>query len=176
MAYVTDFTKTPVQMLLGLINSDNNKGYLESDCEILAPVALGTPDEGGRDTSIQIDLETLPSEVQDDFVTFFYERVALDVLFGEIAPTFREVDVELNENGLPVSASDFYNEIFRKFGVRMNETDFEYTLAEAGVITVAAVATNVAYKGNFDIAVQSSMVSRVQTTELDGFVAPTPAE
>ncbi|AQT27971.1 hypothetical protein pVa21_029 [Vibrio phage pVa-21] len=174
MAYVTDMTKRPVEMLLGLINADNNLGLVEADVEILAPQTQAA-DVDGRNTNVQIDLEVLPSEVQDDFVTFEYERIDLATLFGAIAPEFREVDVPLNENGVPAVAADFYAEILRKFGVAMNETDFSYALKSAGVITITAAAGNLAYIGSFDIAVQSSLETRVATTVLNGFTAPAAA-
>ena len=176
MAYVTDMTKRPVEMLLGLINADNNLGLVESDVEILAPQTQAA-DADGRNTNVQIDLEELPSEVEDDFVTFQYERINLATLFGDIAPEFREVDVPLNENGVPADSAVFWPEVLRKFGVAMNDADFEYALKSAGVVTISAKATNLAYIGSFDIAVQSSLVTRVATTVLNGFEAPAaPAE
>lgn len=170
--YVTDMTKRPVIMLLSLINADNNFGLVEDDVEILAPQVLGQADSDGRDTSVQIDLEVLPSEVEDDFVTFTYERVNLTALFGEISPEFREVDVPLNENGVPADAAVFYAECLRKFGVAMNTADFDYALKSTGLVTITAKASNLAYTGQFDIAVQSSLVTRVATTELAGFEEP----
>lgn len=168
MAYVTDMTLSPKNMLLGLINADNNLGIVESEAEVLAPVAI-TPDGEGRDTSVQVDLEVLPSEVEDDFVTFTYTRIDLATLFGAIAPTFREVDVPLNESGVPADADAFYAEVLRKFGVFMDTTNFTYALKSAGVITISAIATNLAYTGSFDISVESSLASRIATVVLDGF-------
>lgn len=176
MAYVTDMTKRPVEMLLGLINADNNLGLVESDVEILAPQTQAA-DAEGRNTNVQIDLEVLPSEVQDDFVTFEYERIDLAALFGDISPEFREVDVPLNENGVPADSAVFWPEVQRKFGVAMNDADFEYALKSAGIVTISAKAGNLAYIGSFDIAVQSSLETRVATTVLNGFEAPAaPAE
>lgn len=171
--YVTDMTKRPVEMLLGLINNDNNFGLVEADVEILAPTTIASPDEYGRDTSVQIDLEVLPSEVEDDFVTFTYIRIDLANLFSQFAPSVREVDVPLNLNGVPADAAVFYAEILRKFGVAMNTEDFEYELKSAGVITVKAKPTNLAYQGAFDINIGASLKTRVATTILDGFEIPT---
>lgn len=170
-AYTPDFTKTPAELILGLVNHDNNKGYLVADVEMLEPT-VQTPDADGRDTYIDIDLEVDPSEQEDDFVRFFYERVSLSTLFSLVNPNFREVDVPLNDNGLPVDAATFYAEILRKFGVAMTETDFEYALKSANVITVKAKATNVAYTGEFDIAVANSLATRIVNTVLNGFEAP----
>jgi len=89
MAYVTDMTKRPVEMLLGLINADNGLGIVESEVEILAPVVQAA-DADGRNTTVDIDLSVLPSEVEDDFVTFSYERIELATLFGECNPSFRD--------------------------------------------------------------------------------------
>lgn len=172
--YVTDMTKRPVEMLLGLINNDNNLGLVESECEILAPQTQ-TADADGRNTSVKIDLEELPSEVEDDFVTFFYERISLENLFSKCGPVFREVDVPLNENGVPADSAVFWAEVSRKFGVAMNDADFEYALKSTGVVTITAKATNLSYIGAFDIDVQNSLATRVATTVLDGFDAPTVA-
>jgi len=174
MAYVTDMTKRPVEMLLGLINADNGLGIVESEVEILAPVVQAA-DADGRNTTVDIDLSVLPSEVEDDFVTFSYERIELATLFGECNPSFREVDVPLNVNGVPADAAVFYAEIERKFGVAFTTADYDYSLKSAGVVTIAAKATNLAYIGTFDINVSSSLVARVATTTLDGFEAPAAA-
>lgn len=171
MAYVTDMTKRPVEMLLGLINADNNLGLVEADVEILAP-QVQAADVDGRNTNVQIDLETLPSEVQDDFVTFEYERIDLAALFSQIVPEFREVDVPLNENGVPTDSAVFWAEIQRKFGVAMNDVDFGYSLKSAGIVTISATVGNLAYTGQYDIVVQNSLETRVDNRQLNGFNAP----
>lgn len=169
MAYVTNFTKRPVEMLLGLINTDNNFGLIESDVALknLAPVA--TPEGKTYDTVVEIDL--LTNEVQDDFVTFHYKRIALAELFSLVAPAVREVDVALNESGVPADGAVFYAEVLRKFGVAMTAADFDYNLKAPGVITISAKASNLAYTGSVDVAIVDSLVSRIANTLLDGFAA-----
>jgi len=169
--YVTDMTKRPIEMLLGLINNDNGFGFVESDVEILAPQTQDA-DEAGRNTSVMVDLEELPSEAEDDFVTFTYERIDLQTLFGQASPSFRQVDVPLNGSGVPEDSDVFYTELLRKFGVAFNEADFSYVPKSAGVITIAAAATNLAYIGEFDITVGSSLATRVPNVILAGFEIP----
>lgn len=171
MAYITDMTKTPIQMLLGLINADNDFGLLPVEVNALAPV-ITVADVDGRNTKIDIDLLVIPSEVEGDFVEFKYERIDLGTLFSQAGASFREVDVPLNVNGVPADASVFYAEILRKFGVAMNTTDFAYSLKAAGVITITANVANVAYIGSFDITVGNSLQTRVATKVLDGFEIP----
>ena len=70
MAYVTNFTKTPLEMLLGLINNDNNFSMVPADVavrnlEVITQAPSGNP----ANTSIEIDL--LTNEVTDDFATFY---------------------------------------------------------------------------------------------------------
>lgn len=173
--YVTDMTKKPIEMVLGLLNNDNNLGLVEADVELKGLTVVETPEGKIFNTSIDIDLLTMPSEVVGDFVTFFYKRVDLTELFGDISANFREVDVPLNENGLPVDNAVFYAEALRKFGVAMTDEDFEITKKANGVLTVTAKATNIAYLNSFDIAVIDSLASRVAITQLVGFEAPTPA-
>lgn len=166
--YTPDMKKKPLQMLIGMVNQANGFGFKPEDLEVLAPV-VQEADTDGRDTKVDIDLTILPSEQEDDFVTFTYARIPLDELFGQINPGFREVDVPLNENGVPADAGVFYAEVLRKFGVNMDTENFDYTLKSAGVLTVTAKSTNYAYTGSFDIAITNSLVSRVATVELEGF-------
>lgn len=166
--YTPDMKKKPIEMLIGMVNQANNFGFNPEDLEVLAPV-VQEADTEGRDTKVDIDLTILPSEQEDDFVTFTYARIPLGELFGQINPGFREVDVPLNENGVPADADAFYAEILRKFGVNMDAENFEFSLKSAGVITVTAKPNNYAYIGSFDIAVVNSLASRIATTELQGF-------
>lgn len=167
--FAPNMTKTPVQLLLGLVNNDNDLSITEADVELLAPQVVAEPDEYGRDTSIDIDLTVLPSEVDNDYVTFTYKRINIAEVFSVSGVTFREVDVPLNENGLPAEFSVFAAEILRKYGVAIDETNFAIALKSAGVITLSAVAGNVAYKGSVDVQVENSLATRVATTALTGF-------
>lgn len=180
--YVTDMTKTPVQMLLGLVNVSNDLGLKPEDVQIKPPVVIADAapeevlnDKGEtvtitRNTSIQIDL--LTDEVENEFVDFKYQRVDLGVLFSQIAPNFREVDIPLNDNGVPAVAADFFAEVQRKFGVAMTEADFAYELAGADQIRVTAKPENYAYIGEVVIDVVNSLVTRVAKTTLEGFEKP----
>lgn len=172
MAYVTDFTAAPLSMLLGLLNADNDTGFVPADVEALAPVVIETPDAEGRNTSVDIDLLTLPSEVVGDYVTFTYKRVAMEELFSLVTAGVREVDVPVNENGMPVDNAVFYAEILRKYGIAMTDADFDLTLKAQGMLTITAKAANYAYTGAIDVALGSSLATRVSKTVLEGFTAP----
>ena len=173
MAYVTDFTKTPKLMLIGLINNDNNFGLVEADVAFRNLQTEVTPDGKTYNTSVEVDL--LTDEVVDDFVKFFYKRVDLVELFSLIDPRFREVDVPLDDvTGLPSDNEVFVIELLRKFGVAFNADDFTWVLKPdfPGTLVLTATADNLAYTGEVDIDIEASLASRVDNTQLDGFYNP----
>ena len=179
MAYVTNFTKTPLEMLLGLINNDNNFSLVPADVAVRNITEITqTPSGNLANTSIEIDL--LTDEVQDDFVTFYYNRIDLGYLFYLIDPSVRQVDVPVDANGLPVDNTVFITELLRKYGIAFNTNDFDvYSKyaqtgleADKGILMLVANASNVAYIGAVEIDVVASLATRVATTQLDGFYAP----
>ena len=173
MAYVTDFTKTPKLMLIGLINNDNNFGLVEADVAFRNLQTVATPEGKTYNTSVEVDL--LTDEVIDDYVTFFYKRVDLVELFSLIDPIFREVDVPLDDvTGLPVDNAVFVTELLRKFGVAFNAADFSWALKAGapGTLVLIAAAGNLAYTGEVEIDIEASLATRVDNTQLDGFYNP----
>lgn len=174
MAYVTDFTKTPKLMLIGLINSDNNFGLTEDDVVFRNLTIEPTPEGKTYNTSVEVDL--LTDEVVDDYVKFFYKRVDLVELFSLIDPKFREVDVPLDPvTRLPADNDVFVTELLRKFGVAFNAADFSWVVKAPGILTLAASAGNLAYTGEVDIDIEASLATRVATTQLKGFYDPNAA-
>ena len=179
MEYVTNFTKTPLEMLLGLLNNDNNFSLTPDDVAV-RNVATITHAPSGRlyNTSIEIDL--LTNEVTDDFATFYYSRVDLAHLFSLIDPSVRQADVPVDANGLPLDNTVFITELLRKYGIAFNTNDFDvYSKyaqtgleADKGILMLVANASNVAYIGAVEIDVVASLATRVATTQLDGFYAP----
>ena len=170
MAYVTDFTKTPKLMLIGLINNDNNFGLTEADVVFRNLTVEYTPEGKTYNTSVEVDL--LTDEVVDDYVKFFYKRVDLVELFSQIDPKFREVDVPLDPvTRMPVDNDVFIAELLRKFGVAFNAEDFTWAqnVYSPGILVLSATAGNLAYTGSVEIDIEASLASRVITTQLDGF-------
>lgn len=172
MPYVTDMTKKPVEMLLGLINADNNFGLVEADVAIRNLTVITPPEGKTYNTSVEVDL--LTDEVQDEYVEFKYKRISLEELFSLIDPKFREVDVPVAPTGLPVDNQAFITELLRKFGVAFNTTDFSWVMKDGStsIIELAASAGNLAYTGSVEIDVEASLATRVDNTLLDGFFAP----
>lgn len=170
MAYVTDFKKAPLENLLGMINEANNLGLVPGDVALRNLQAEVAPEGKTYNTSVEIDL--LTNEVIDDFAKFTYKRVDLGTLFSLITPTVRQVDVPLNESGVPADATVLYAEMLRKFGTAFTTEDFTYDLKAPGVITVAAKASNLMYIGSVDVHIDASLAARVKYTILDGFVVP----
>ena len=179
VTYFTNFTKTPLEMLLGLINNDNNFSMVPADVtvrnlEVITQAPSGDP----ANTSIEIDL--LTNEVTDDFATFYYNRIDLAHLFSLIDPSVRQVDVPVDANGLPVDNTVFITELLRKYGIAFNTNDFDvYSKyaqtgleADKGILMLVANASNVAYIGAVEIDVVASLATRVATTQLDGFYSP----
>lgn len=176
MAYITDMTKRPVEMLLGLLNAANDLSIKEHEIEFLTPTSI-EPEFGEiQDTAVKADLLVLPSEVDGDYVEFTYKRIDLDELFSLFSPEFREVDVPLNVNGLPEDKSVFFAEILRKFGVAMTEEDFTVEIASSGVLKVSAKPENLAYIKSFNINVVDSLKTRVKLNILEGFEKPPVVE
>lgn len=170
MPYVTDTTLRPIEMVLALINFDNNLGILEAEVNTLTPTVVAEP-VGTEDTKLSVDLLVAPSEVIGDFVEFTYKRVDLSELFSVVTPTFREVDVPLNEAGAPADEAVLHAELLRKYGVAFNADDFTLSVVSPGVLQIDANAENVAYTQGTQIMVEASLESRVATVLLDGFSA-----
>lgn len=172
MSFTPLFDKRPVENLIGLVNQQNNKGYVEADLAIKAPVVVEATEQGNT-TSVDIDLLNAPSEVDGDWVTFFYTRMGLADVFNLVAAAsknvFREVDIALGEDGMPVDLDAFRAEILRKFGFLVTAEDYDISLKQAGVILVTAKATNLAYSGAFELNVIDSLATRVANTTLAGF-------
>lgn len=180
MAYVApeynpNIAKTPAQIFIGLINNRNNKGYVEADLNIKAPVALEEATAAGGDTSADVDLLNMPSEVDGDWVTFSYKRMGLTELFAAVVAAskhkVREVDVPLDAQGFPADVAVFRAEVMRKYNFNITEEDYDITLESRGSIKVTAKATNLSYVNSFVIGVVDSLVTRVAKTTLQGFTA-----
>lgn len=170
MAYVTDFKKAPLENLLGLINSANNLGLRPADVALRNLKAEVAPEGKTYNTSVEIDL--LTNEVQDDYAKFTYKRVDLGTLFSKIVAGFRQVDVPLNESGVPADATVLFAELLRKYGTAFTADDFTYDLKSPGVITLKAKDSNLMYIGQVDLVITASLAARVKYTILDGFVVP----
>ena len=169
------YNKTPAENLVGLINQQNNKGYVVADLSIKAPVVLDTATANGNLTEVSIDLLNMPSEVDGDWVEFQYSRMSLTEVFSLVTAggetVFREVDVPLDESGFPVDLDVFRAEILRKYSFLITAEDYDITLKQKGQIEIAAKAGNLAYIESFVMNVVDSLVTRVVNTTLVGFTA-----
>jgi hypothetical protein len=94
-----------------------------------------------------------------------------------IEPSVRQVDVPVDEYGLPVDNIVFITELLRKYGIAFNTNDFDvYSKyaqtrleADKGILLLVANASNVAYFGAVEIDVVASLAARLIYTQLDGF-------
>lgn len=174
MSFTPLFNQRPILNLIGLVNEQNNKGYVEADLAV-RPVVVVPETDAGNTTSVEIDLLNAPSEVDGDWVTFYYSRMELATVFSLITAenknTFREVDIALGEDGMPSDLDAFRAEVLRKFGFLVTAEDYDISLKEAGVILITAKAENYAYTGAFELAVIDSLATRVAKTTLVGFTA-----
>ncbi len=174
MSFTPLFNERPVLNMIGLVNQQNNKGYGEADLAI-KPLVVVEATEAGNTTSVDIDLLNAPSEVDGDWVTFYYTRMGLGEVFSLIDAannnTFREVDVALGEDGLPTDLPAFRAEILRKFGFLVTAEDYDISLKQAGTVLVTAKDANFAYTGAFELHVIDSLATRVAKTTLVGFTA-----
>lgn len=177
---VVDMTQKPTAMLLAMINQQNNTGFAESDLNIRAPqVIAGAVEEDVTvgDTTVKItrntsvDIDVLTDEVQDDFVTFKYQRISLTTLFSLCNPVIREVDIKTDGN---VSLATVISEILRKYKLAALEEDFTYVLTQNQIV-LTAKPTNLSYIDNTTIAIEQSLLSRVLNVDLNGFEIPMPA-
>lgn len=183
VTYFTNFTKTPLEMLLGLLNNDNNFSLTPDDVAV-RNVAVITHAPSGKPYNTSIEIDLLTNEVTDDFATFYYNRVDLVTLFSLIDPKIRQVDVPTDPvTGLPTDYAVFTAELLRKFGVAFNPVDFDFTTkyattgieADKAILVITANDENVSYIGSVEVDVLASLDSlatRVATTQLDGFYAP----
>ncbi len=177
----TNMTVKPLAMLLRQINLDNNVALTEEQVQlrsltVLNPPVAGTATIGdqtypiSRNTSVELDI--LTDEVQDDFVTLRYQRIALDHLFSRITPSLFELDV-LKEGEL--SPADVWNALLAKYEILGNDTDFTLTAnADKTQLTLAANDANFAYIGTVVFIVDPSLVRRIPNKLLDGFEIPQP--
>ena len=165
--YITDLTKSPIENLVGLVNAQNNFGYTVAELAVRNLAAVVPPE--GHTYNTTVELDPLTNEVDGDYVAFHYRRMDLDTLFSQVTPAIHQALVPLDETGVPASAEGFYAEVLRKYGVNMNTTDFTFVKKSAGVITVSATDSNVAYIGSVDFAINSSLAARVATVKLSGF-------
>lgn len=175
--YVPNFTKAPAELLIALLNRDNDFTFGVEDYSVKDMDVLETPSEKGNDTVVLVDLLKIPSEVVGDYWEFFYKRMPLGEVFSEVTAeglnVFRQVDIELDENGFPVDLDAFRAEILRKYGFNVTAEDYDITLVSAGAGTgalkVAAKASNLAYTGEFTMGVVDSLAARVAKVDLEGF-------
>lgn len=175
--YVPNFMKKPTELVVALLNRDNDFSFTPEEYSIKDMETLETPTEKGNDTVIYVDLLKIPSEVVGDYWDFYYKRMPLGEVFSEVTAegknVFRQVDVELDENGFPVDLDAFRAEIARKYGFLVTAEDYDITLVSSGpgtgVIKIAAKASNVAYTGEFTMGVVNSLASRVAKVDLEGF-------
>lgn len=173
-----DMTLTSKAMLLALINQQNNLAFTDADVNIRPPQVIASPVEEQetvngvqvtvrRDTSVEVDV--LTDEVQDDFVTFTYERISLTKLFSVCNPVIREVDIKA-DGVVPVSA--VVAEVLRKYGLKASEDEFSYTITQNQIV-LTAKATNWAYTATATIDIEQSLLTRLAVTLLNGFEIPT---
>lgn len=175
--YVPNFAKAPAELLIALLNRDNDFTFGVEDYSVKDMDVLETPSEKGNDTVVLVDLLEIPSEVVGDYWEFFYKRMPLSEVFSEVTTeglnVFRQVDIELDENGFPVDLDAFRAEILRKYGFNVTAVDYDITLVSAGAGTgalkVAAKASNLAYTGEFAMGVVDSLAARVAKVDLEGF-------
>lgn len=174
MSFTPLFNERPVLNMIGLVNQQNNKGYVEADLAI-KPLVVVAETDAGNTTSVDIDLLNAPSEVDGDWVTFYYTRMGLAEVFSlidaESKNTFREVDIPLGEDGMPSDLDAFRAEILRKFGFLVTAEDYVISLKQAGTVLITAKDENYAYTGAFELHVVDSLATRVAKTTLVGFTA-----
>lgn len=172
-----NLTFTPMELLVGLINTNNNLslGVNQLKFKDLTPIQNPTTEQvevNGqqvnitRDTAVMVDV--LTDDVVDDFVTFKYQRINLSVLFSACTPTLLETNVAIGSNGLPVDDAVFFAEVLRKFKVNLNAVDFELS-AQTNAVRVTAKVNNLAYTGYADIDYIPVLSKQLSNNLLNGF-------
>lgn len=169
LQYNPNVLLTPAQICVALINHDNQKGYDIADLNFKAPVVL-TDDPTGKNTRVETDLLVDPSEVDGDFVSFTYNRIdlanAFSVAVANGLNNFREIEVK--EDGQLVNTK-VISEILRKYSVAINETDFEITMPTASTVKVKAKVDNLAWIGEANFTIDSSLATRIAIKDMDEF-------
>lgn len=178
---MVDMKLTPLQMVIAEVNKANSLNIQISDVQPRGPQVLGgaveeTVTVDGQQYQItrntQLDIDLLSDEVKDNFVSIKYQRIDLGKLFSLCNPSLFELDIkEGNVATGAYSNAQIIAKVLEKYEVAVDETDFIVTADHTNrKITIAAKETNVAYIGTVDITIDMSLVTRVATTELAGFI------
>lgn len=156
--------------LLALVNRDNGTNIVEDQVILAAP--LVNPDAGIiRNT--KLELTSVPGKGFRGHVTVWYNRIDLGILFKSIDAN---VGLAVTEG---MTTDDLIPLINAKYGTDFETVDFvQQPLVVSDTVqsvTLAAVATNVAYIGEFTVKYSSEEIaldSVVLVTTLSGFNYP----
>ena len=149
MAFVVDsadgdYGKTSKELLIELINDKNNLNLQLEYVAIDAPVLTG----GSLECRVKI-VNLAGDEYADGDVTFNYNRMQLEAVFAEVTLEVTKVNFD-SATDLPVIDSTLRSEIYRKYGLNVNETDFEFVV-EGRKLYLQATALNYAYRGRVEV-------------------------
>ena len=156
--------------LLALVNRDNATNIVEDQVVLAAP--LVNPDVGvARNT--KLDFSAVPGKGFRGHVTVWYNRIDLGTLFKSIDAN---VGLTVTEG---MTTDDLIPLINAKYGTDFESVDFvqqPLVVSDAvQTVVMAAVATNVAYIGEFTIQYgidEVALDSVVVVTTLSGFNYP----
>ncbi|QXO09537.1 hypothetical protein pEaSNUABM11_00113 [Erwinia phage pEa_SNUABM_11] len=168
-AYPVDFTKDTWTLLAGLINFENNFGYVTENVVWDKLKVLSGSTVTGANTSIDLDVLGEPSEVVGDYVTFTYKRMNLATVWPS-PPRLTVTDVGLDRNTETIDIPTLIASLQDRF--LFNETDYSFTFEYLKKrITVKALDTNVAYLGTLQFTVDFGLglADLVKVTRLNGF-------
>lgn len=171
MPYIVDFNKAPKTLLLELLNSENGSALTEDQVELMSPIVETT--QVGFDTKLPIRWRTTSDMV--GVVNVYYNRIDLEVLFSLTGITLKEVNLDLDEQLNVIINDKFFDELKRRYQVTFTSNDFGFTAGETGP-TLAALPSNVAYKGSVAAAIERSLFTRVQAPILNGFSLIDPTD
>lgn len=170
MPYVVDFTKDPKTLVLELLNSENGTNLSEADFDILPVAPIAT--KPGFNTELPLKWKTTDDMI--GLVKVYYNRIDLAVLFSLTGITLKEVMLDLVDGSLVLN-DKFFDELFRRYGVRCTAADFEIK-AEAGGFKLYARDANLAYSGSMGVGIEKSLFTRVFHPILDGFSLIDPSD
>jgi hypothetical protein len=176
MAFASDYTKSPEQILIDLINNDNTGAFPMTT----ALIGFGAPsvvDIGGRNTEVVATAK--PGSGYTGSQTFHYNRVDMANIPGVRPTSFQKGDA--------TNLSDLIAEINVAYGINLTVADFvdvalptfdDAQPHETQNVVMAAAAGSLVWVGQLTLTIDANDIalsSVLTTTELNGLVYTPPA-
>ena len=144
MPYSVDIAKPALTLLLEEFNVENGTAYTFDEVSF-----VNFKPNGGPNGSSSIDVRLNDPAVAVGTVTLHYTRMDLAYIFSLVGLFVKYVDYVVPTDR-PVVNTRLLQEIIRRYRFPFNQNEFDFVV-NAGVVTITANSTNVAFKGSVTI-------------------------